>query len=91
MTDSLPLVDVKSNTVKHGDQTFVMRPLSDDAFTVMLEGVPVGRIVYTFGTGYNVIPAGGDVSRALVGDQSFQRVAYSQSFFYVFFLSNSFR
>ena len=32
-----------------------MRPLSDDAFTVMLDGEPVGRLVYTFGTANAVV------------------------------------
>lgn len=45
----LPIVDVKSNTVTHAGHTMVMRPLSDDAFTVLIEGEPVGRVVYTFG------------------------------------------
>ena len=51
----LPIVDVSSSTVTHGGQTFFMRPLSDDAFTVLIDGVPVGRIVYTFGAANGVV------------------------------------
>ena len=54
MNDSLPIVDLKSNTVTHGGHTFAMRQLSDDAFTVLIEGVPVGRVVYTFGAANGV-------------------------------------
>lgn len=50
-----PAVDIKSNTVTHAGFTFIMRPLSDDAFTVLVEGVPVGRIIYTFGTANAVV------------------------------------
>lgn len=47
-------VDVATSTVTHNGQTFVMRPLSNDAFTVMLDGEPVGRAVYTFGAANGV-------------------------------------
>jgi len=55
MSDPLPIVDVAANTVTHGAQTFVMRPLSEDAFTVLVDGVPVGRVVFTFGTANAVV------------------------------------
>ncbi len=55
MNDSLPIVDVKNSTVIHHGQTFIMRPLSDDAFTVLVGGVPVGRVVYTFGAANAVV------------------------------------
>jgi hypothetical protein len=51
----LPIVDVSANTVTHGGHTFIMRPLADDAFTVLIAGVPVGRIVYTFGAANAVV------------------------------------
>ena len=47
-------------------------------------------LVYSFGTGYDVIPERGDINRVVGGNQAFQRVDYSQSFFYVF-LSSTFR
>lgn len=50
-----PIVDLESSTVTHGDKTFFMRPLSDDAFTILVEGVPVGRAVYTFGAANAVV------------------------------------
>jgi len=55
MNDSLPIVDLKQNTVTHVGKTFIMRPLSDDSFTVLHEGVPVGRVVYTFGSANGVV------------------------------------
>jgi len=51
----LPHVEVSANTVTHSGHTFVIRPLADDAFTVLVEGVPVGRIVYTFGAANAVL------------------------------------
>lgn len=51
----LPIVDVSANTVNYAGHTFIMRPLSDDAFTVLIAGVPVGRIVYTFGAANAVL------------------------------------
>ena len=55
MNQPLPIVDLLNNTVTHAGLTLVMRPLSDDAFTVMLDGEPVGRLVYTFGTANAVV------------------------------------
>ncbi len=45
--------------------------------------------VYSFGSGYDVIPQS-NIERVLEQEQAFQRVEYSQSFFYVF-LSSTFR
>lgn len=49
-------------------------------------------VTYSFGRGYDVIPGGqgGDIDRIINQDQTFARVNYFQSFFYVF-LSSSFR
>jgi hypothetical protein len=44
-----PVVDVAARTVSHLGKTFVMRPLAEDEFTVLVDGVPVGRAVYSFG------------------------------------------
>ena len=52
---SEPVVDIKSSTVTHEGRTFFMRPLSDDAFTILEAGVPVGRAVYTFGAANAVV------------------------------------
>lgn len=50
-----PIVEVSANTVTHDGKTFFMRPLSDDAYTVLVDGVPVGRAVYTFGAANGVV------------------------------------
>ncbi len=47
-------------------------------------------VIYTFGNGYDVIPEGSDADRVLDDTQSFRRVEYFQSFFYVF-VSSAFR
>jgi hypothetical protein len=44
-----PVVDVEAKTVVHVGKTFIMRPLAEDAYTVLIDGVPVGRVVYSFG------------------------------------------
>lgn len=54
MSETQPIVDLTSNTVTHEGRTFYMRPLSEDAFTVMVDGQPVGRLVYTFGAANGV-------------------------------------
>jgi hypothetical protein len=50
-----PVVDVAARTVSHLGKTFVMRPLGEDEFTVLVEGVPVGRAVYSFGAPNGVV------------------------------------
>lgn len=50
-----PIVDLSTNTVTYDEKSFFMRPLSDDAFTVLVDGVPVGRAVYTFGAANAVV------------------------------------
>lgn len=47
-------------------------------------------VMYSFGKGHDVVPEKGDVTRLLEKNQSFRRVDYFQSFFYVF-ISSSFR
>ena len=48
MSDT-PVVDVAAKTVTHAGTTFFMRPLTEDSYTVLVDGVPVGRAVYSFG------------------------------------------
>ena len=50
-----PVVDVAARTVSHTGKTFVFRPLAEDTFTMLIDGVPVGRAVYTFGAA-NAVP-----------------------------------
>ena len=44
------IANVQSSTVTFEGTTYAIQPLGDDTFTVLRSGVPVGRIVYTFGT-----------------------------------------
>lgn len=54
MSDT-PVVDVSSKTVTHAGKTFTMRPLAEDTFTALVDGVPVGRVVYSFGAANAVV------------------------------------
>jgi hypothetical protein len=53
--------NVAEHTVTLGDTTYQIQPLAADTFTVLVAGVPVGRIVYTFGAA-NGVPEGDSVS-----------------------------
>jgi hypothetical protein len=44
-----PIADLTARTVTHAGTTFVLRALADDSFTMLVDGVPVGRAVYSFG------------------------------------------
>ena len=61
MTTSQAVADVKSKTVVHDGTPYSIQALGDDSFTVLIKGVPVGRIVYSFGAA-NGIPEGDAVS-----------------------------
>jgi hypothetical protein len=52
-----PSVDVANNTVAFEGTTYKIQALAPDTFTVLVAGVPVGRIVYTFGAA-NGVPEG---------------------------------
>jgi hypothetical protein len=56
MTSSA-IADVTSKSVSLAGTTYAIRPLGPDTFTVLVEGIPVGRIIYTFGTA-NGVPDG---------------------------------
>ena len=49
MSNATPVVDLDQKTVAHAGRKFVMRPLAEDSYTIMENGIPVGRAVYTFG------------------------------------------
>ena len=49
-----PVVDVSARTVTHAGTSYFMRPLGEDEFTILVDGVPVGRAVYSFGAGNGV-------------------------------------
>lgn len=72
-----PVVDVEAKTVTHVGKTFIMRPLSEDAYTVLIDGVPVGRVVYSFGAA-NAVIEGDTVSEDdlwAVGDAWFTAIS----------------
>ncbi len=50
-----PVVDTAAKTVTHAGKTFVMRPVGDDAYAALIDGVPVGRCVFVFGTANAVV------------------------------------
>jgi hypothetical protein len=55
------VADIANKTVTLSGKTFRIQAVADDNFTVLLEGVPVGRIVYCFGAP-NGVPEGDAVS-----------------------------
>jgi hypothetical protein len=55
------IANVAEHTVTLDKTTYKIQPLAADTFTVLVEGVPVGRIVYTFGAA-NGVPEGDGVS-----------------------------
>jgi hypothetical protein len=61
MSTTSPVVDVPNNTVAFEGTTYSIQALATDTFTVLVAGVPVGRIVYTFGAA-NGVPEGDTVS-----------------------------
>ena len=54
MTTSPAVADVAGMSVTHNGTAYKIQPLADDTFTVLVAGVPVGRIVYTFGAANGV-------------------------------------
>jgi len=61
MTTSPAVADVKNKSVTPDGTSYAIQELAEDAFTVLLKGVPVGRIVYTFGAA-NGVPEGDGAS-----------------------------
>jgi hypothetical protein len=51
------VADVANKTVTFEGTTYQIQDLGEDTFTVLVKGVPVGRIVYTFGAA-NGVPEG---------------------------------
>jgi hypothetical protein len=54
MSTSSAVANVSEQTVAYEGTTYDIRPLAADSFTVLIAGVPVGRIVYTFGAANGV-------------------------------------
>jgi hypothetical protein len=63
MSSTAAVADVEAHTVAFETTTYQIQPLAADTFTVLVAGVPVGRIVYTFGAA-NGVPEGDAVSEA---------------------------
>lgn len=61
MTTASAVADVASKSVELAGKTYAIRPLAEDTFTVLVDGVPVGRIVYSFGAP-NGVPEGDAVT-----------------------------
>jgi hypothetical protein len=57
MTTPSAIASVQDKSVSFDGTTYAIQELGEDTFTVLLEGVPVGRIVYTFGAA-NGVPEG---------------------------------
>jgi hypothetical protein len=53
-------VDLEAKTVSLAGKTYNLQALSPDTLTVLVAGIPVGRIVYTFGAA-NGVPEGDSV------------------------------
>jgi hypothetical protein len=56
-----PVANLEEQTVVFQGTTFRIQPVSNDNFVALVDGVPVGRIVYTFGAA-NGVPEGGAIS-----------------------------
>jgi hypothetical protein len=58
MTTSPAVADVPNKSVVFEGVTYAIQELGDDTFTVLVKGVPVGRIVFTFGCANGVAEGG---------------------------------
>jgi hypothetical protein len=54
MSTETPVADPSSNSVTFKGTTYSIQALDADEFTVLVAGVPVGRIVYSFGAAMGV-------------------------------------
>lgn len=61
MTTSPAVADVENKTVTFEGTTYQIQDLGPDTYTVLVKGVPVGRIVYSFGAP-NGVPEGDTAS-----------------------------
>jgi hypothetical protein len=66
MTTDAAVADVASKTVTFGGKTYAIQAVSDDNYTVLLAGVPVGRVVWSFGAA-NGVPDGDSLSEDELG------------------------
>lgn len=61
MTTSPAVADVANKSVTFEGTAYTIQELGEDTYTVLVKGVPVGRIVYSFGAA-NGIPEGDSAS-----------------------------
>jgi hypothetical protein len=61
MTTPTAVADASSKTVTYEGTTYNILELGEDTFTVLVKGVPVGKIVYSFGAA-NGVPEGDAIS-----------------------------
>ena len=54
MTTEAAVADLNAKTVTFGGKTYSIQALGDDSYTVLVAGVPVGRIVLSFGAANGV-------------------------------------
>jgi len=61
MTTEAAVADTSTKTVTFSGTTYNIQALGDDNYTVLLAGVPVGRIMFSFGAAQGV-PEGDSLS-----------------------------
>jgi len=61
MTIQAAVADTSNKTVTFGGKTYSIQALAEDSYTVLLAGIPVGRVVYSFGAA-NGVPEGDAIS-----------------------------
>ena len=61
MTTAAATADLSTKTVTLVGKTYAIQELGDDSYTVLLAGLPVGRIVLSFGAA-NGVPEGDAIS-----------------------------
>lgn len=61
MTTDAAVADLSAKTVTFAGKTYAIQALGDDSYTVLVAGVPVGRIVLSFGAA-NGVPEGDAIS-----------------------------
>lgn len=70
------VADLSSKTVTFAGATYNIQDLGDDSYTVLQKGVPVGRIVLSFGAAHGV-PEGDAISEdelTAIGEAWFEAV-----------------
>jgi hypothetical protein len=75
-TTETAVADVASKTVTLAGKTYQIQALGDDSYTVLVAGVPVGRIVLSFGAA-NGVPEGDAISEddlTLIGESWFAAI-----------------